>query len=49
MEHYGRAGEIRPSGNDDALLRWNTCVRILNRNPELRPRGEEAFEPAFED
>jgi hypothetical protein len=49
MEHYDRAGSLRPAGNDDALLRWNTCVRVLERNPDLRPRGEEAFEPAFED
>lgn len=49
MEHYERAEALRPPGNPDALLRWNTCARILMRNPELRPRGEEAFEPAFED
>src|SRR5579864_3693014 len=29
MDHYERAGEIRPHGNDEALLRWNTCARIL--------------------
>lgn len=49
MEQYERAEALRPSGNDDAILRWNTCARILMRNRELRPRGEEAFEPAFED
>jgi len=49
MEHYERAEALRPQGNDDALLRWNTCARILMRNRELRPRGEESFEPAFED
>ena len=49
MECYERAEALRPAGNDDTLLRWNTCARILMRNRELRPRGEEAFEPAFED
>lgn len=49
MEHYERAESLRPPGNDDAILRWNTCARILMRNRELRPRGEEKFEPAFED
>jgi hypothetical protein len=49
MAHYERAEAIRPHGNDDVLLRWNTCARILMRNRELRPRGAEAFEPAFED
>jgi hypothetical protein len=49
MEHYERAEHLRNTGNDDAILRWNTCARILMRTPDLRPRGEEAFEPAFED
>lgn len=49
MANYERAEAIRPQGNDDAILRWNTCARILMRNRELRPRGEERFEPAFED
>lgn len=49
MELYEKAESIRPPGNDDSILRWNTCARILTRNKELRPRGEEAFEPAFED
>jgi CHASE2 domain-containing sensor protein len=49
MEHYQRAEAIRPPGNDEVLLRWNTCARILMRNRELRPRGAEAYEPAFED
>jgi hypothetical protein len=49
MVHYERAEQIRPEGNDDALLRWNTCARILMRNNDLRPRGAEVFEPALED
>jgi hypothetical protein len=49
MGLYERAEPIRPAGNDDAILRWNTCARILMRNPELRPRGDEKFEPVFDD
>jgi hypothetical protein len=49
MDHYDRAAAIRPPGNDDAILRWNTCARILMRNKDLRPRGEEVFQPALED
>jgi len=49
MGHYERAEALRPEGNDDALLRWNTCARILMRNHDLRPRGEEVFEPSLED
>jgi hypothetical protein len=49
MFHYEQAEGLRPEGNDDALLRWNTCARILMRNSDLRPRGVETFEPALED
>ena len=49
MECYERAEALRPALNDDSILRWNTCARILMRNPELRPRGEEQFEPALDD
>jgi hypothetical protein len=49
MECYERAETLRPEGNDDSILRWNTCARILMRNPELRPRGEEHLEPALDD
>lgn len=42
MEHYERAEPIRPSGNDDVLLRWNTCARTLNTRPDVRPRPDDA-------
>jgi hypothetical protein len=29
MEKYERADELNPPGNDDAILRWNTCARII--------------------
>lgn len=45
MQWYEQAIELRPQGNDDAILRWNTCARILMRNPNLRPRPDEAYEP----
>jgi hypothetical protein len=41
MEHYEKAAGIRPAGNDDAILRWNTCARILMANPRLVPAPEE--------
>ena len=37
MECYEQAEAVRPAGNDDALLRWNTCARILNDHPEVGP------------
>ena len=47
MECYEKAEAVHPSGNDDAILRWNTCARILMRNPNLRPRPDEAYEPVL--
>ncbi len=47
MECYERAIDLQPVGNDDAILRWNTCARILMRNQNLRPKQDEAFEPVM--
>jgi tetratricopeptide (TPR) repeat protein len=33
MRCFSEAGKIRPAGNDDSILRWNRCVRILQGNP----------------
>jgi len=29
MRYFEEAERIRPSNNDDAILRWNRCVRLL--------------------
>jgi tetratricopeptide (TPR) repeat protein len=29
MRSFEEAEKIRPAGNDDAILRWNRCVRLL--------------------
>ena len=44
MQSYERAEALRPPGNDDALLRWNACVRFLTRYQQLRPASEEQAE-----
>lgn len=36
MEWYRKAQAIRPVNNDDAVLRWNTCVRFLQRHWNLQ-------------
>jgi hypothetical protein len=40
MDWFEKAEQIRPPGNDDAVLRWNTCARIITSN-RLVPREEE--------
>jgi hypothetical protein len=45
MEWYEKAQLMSRPGNEDAVLRWNTCARYLNRNPELIRSAEERAEP----
>jgi hypothetical protein len=45
MSWFEKAEAIRPPGNDDAILRWNTCARFLMSNPHLAPGPEERLEP----
>ena len=44
MRCYEKAEAHRPAGNDDAILRWNTCARTLMRHTELRPQPYEPLE-----
>jgi len=47
MRWYERAEGMRPSGNDEAILRWNTCARMLTRYDRSDIHRE--YEPALED
>jgi len=49
MRFYELAETLRPPGNDDSILRWNTCARTLMRHHELRPQPEERLEPVLDD
>lgn len=42
MEFYEEADTLSPPENDDAILRWNTCARIIMRNPEIKPEPTES-------
>jgi hypothetical protein len=48
MELFDAAARLRPPGNDDAILRWNTCARILNAHPALRPESDEPISDMLE-
>jgi hypothetical protein len=47
LENFERAERIRPAGNDDAILRWNACVRVLRQHPQLHPGEATREEPQF--
>jgi hypothetical protein len=46
MQWYEQAEAIRPPDNDDSILRWNTCARLISKH-HLAPPMEEAYEPLF--
>ena len=39
MVHYEQAEALRPPDNEDAILRWNTCARIIAAEPTLEPEA----------
>jgi hypothetical protein len=41
MTHYERAIDFASAGNDDAILRWNTCARVIMQNAQVRPAPDE--------
>jgi hypothetical protein len=45
MTWFEKAEVLRPPGDDDALLRWNACARLLLRHPSADAGAEERFEP----
>jgi len=47
MEWFEKAEAIRPAGNDDAILRWNSCARVIMSN-NLVPKSEEYAEHFLE-
>jgi hypothetical protein len=46
MKAFERAEALRQPGNDDAILRWNTCARAIAERRLAAPI-EEQYEPAF--
>jgi hypothetical protein len=42
MDYYEQADEINPSGNEDVVLRWNTCARVIMEN-HLKRRPKDNY------
>jgi hypothetical protein len=49
LDLFEQAERLRPPGNDDAVLRWNACVRYLERHREIAPAPGEAPEPILSE
>jgi tetratricopeptide (TPR) repeat protein len=39
LQHYKQAVKLSPEHNDDAILRWNSCVRTIEKE-KLTPRRD---------
>ena len=39
MQWFERAERVHPAGNEDAVLRWNACVRLLRKHEALAGSG----------
>jgi len=48
MKAYEEAIDYRLAGNDDAILRWNACARMIMNNSDLEPAGATGHEPMLE-
>lgn len=40
MTHFEKAEAIRPPANDDALLRWNSCARMIAAYEDVAPAAD---------
>jgi hypothetical protein len=49
LDWYQKAQALSPPGNEDAVLRWNACVRFLEHNPALLSLEGSAAESGFSD
>jgi hypothetical protein len=48
MSLFARAERVRPAGDDDAVLRWNSCARMMMGSDAIRPPQPDAPESMLE-
>ncbi len=48
MGFYEEAEKIRPAGDDSAIVRWNSCARMIMRLDYVEPPPEDDFRPLLE-
>lgn len=45
MALYEQAEALAPAGNDDAVLRYNACVRMIERHSLVPPQADDREQP----
>ncbi len=48
FDRYEKAIALQPAGTEDAVLRWNTCVRIMERHHHVQPETDDGSQPFLE-
>jgi hypothetical protein len=48
MDHFEKAMDLAVPENNDAILRWNTCARVIMQNSDIRPVPEDEPTKAWE-
>jgi hypothetical protein len=48
MDRFETAMDFAVPENNDAILRWNTCARVIMQNPDIRPVPEDEPTQAWE-
>lgn len=48
MSWFEKAEEMRPPGNEEATLRWNTCARTIMKQPTIQPAPVDETENMLE-
>jgi hypothetical protein len=49
MKAFEKADALAPAGNDDAVLRYNACVRLMRRDARLAPKAEQVGDRDMQD
>jgi tetratricopeptide (TPR) repeat protein len=44
LQCFAEAEKVHPLGNDDAILRWNRCVRLLQSQPDFESEESASLE-----
>jgi hypothetical protein len=44
LQCFAEAEKVHPPGNDDAILRWNRCVRLLQSQPDFELEESASLE-----
>ena len=44
MRQYETASGLAPGGNDDAILRWNSCARLIDREQLSGARDDDTLD-----